>query len=149
MVALALGLVLQLAFVGETEMPDAGWTGGGARAGMPSITGQFAPKILSEQSIFSPARTANTGTDQAIQAPLGGATVAGTVSIRGRSYAVVQRPDGAIVRLAVGGRYEGWRLRSLSSAGAVFDKGAQRLPITFGVMPVQTAPQSTENEEEQ
>lgn len=146
--ALALGLVLQLALVGEVEMPDEGWSGGGARAKMPTIAGQFVPKILLTRSIFSPTRTANSDVGQAIEAPLGGAIVAGTVSIRGRSYAVVQRPDGVIVRLAVGGRYAGWRLRSLSSAGAIFDQGAQRLAITFGVAPAQTATQTADNEEE-
>jgi hypothetical protein len=87
--------------------------------------------------------------DQAIQAPLGGAVLAGTVSIKGRSYAVVQRPDGGISRLAVGARYAGWRLQSLSSTGGVFAQGKQRISMTFGMAPAPAATQTEENEEEQ
>ena len=147
--ALALSFVLQLALTGAVEMPDESWSGGHPSAKMPSIAGQFVPPILLQRPVFSPGRTATSVADQAVQAPLGGAVVAGTVSVRGRSYAVVQRPDGVIRRLAVGGRYAGWRLRSLSSTGAVFDRGAQRLALVFGVAPAQTATQMAENEEEQ
>lgn len=147
--ALALGILLQLALTVDVEMSDESASGGRTRAEMPPITGQFAPPILLERPVFSPGRTAKNATDQAIHAPLGGATVAGTVSVKGRSHAVIQRPDGVIVRLAVGGRYAGWRLRSLSSTGAIFDQGGQRLSMTFGVAPAQTATQTAENEEEQ
>lgn len=146
---LAFGFVLQLALTGDVEIPDESWSGGRPRAEMPRIVGQFVPPILLERPVFSPGRTATGAADQAIQAPLGGAVVAGTVSVKGRSYAVVQRPDGVVVRLAVGARYAGWRLRSLSSTGAVFDQGAQRLSLTFGVAPAQTVTETAENEEEQ
>ena len=146
---LALCLLLQLALTGGVEIPEVSPSGGQTRADFPSIGGQSLPPILREKSIFSPGRTATSAGAEAAQAPLGGAVVAGAVSIRGRSYAVIQRPDGSIVRLGVGGFFEGWRLRALTSNAALFDQGAQKLILNFGARSVQAPPQSAEYEEEQ
>lgn len=147
--ALVLALAMQLALTGKFEMQDASGSGGRPRTQMPLIAGQFVPSSLLTRPIFSPARTANIEADQAIVAPLGGAILAGTVSVKGRSYAVVQRPDGGITRLAVGARYAGWRLQSLSSTGGVFAQDKQRISMVFGIAPIAAATQTAENEEEQ
>jgi hypothetical protein len=145
---LLLALVMQLVLTGNTELPDDISSGGRPRTEMPAITGQFVPPILLARPMFSPVRTANNDTDQVAQAPLGGAFVAGAVSINGKSYAVVQRPDGGIIRLAIGAGYAGWRLQSLSSTGAMFGQGKQRISMIFGVAPGPIATQTAENEEE-
>ena len=146
---LALCLVLQLALTGGVEIPEDSPSGGQARAVLPSISGQPLPPILRANSIFSPGRTALDAVGEAASAPLGGAVVAGAVSIKGRSYAVIQRPDGRITRLGVGGFFEGWRLRALTAKAAHFDQGAQKLILNFGARSVQGPPQSAEYEEEQ
>jgi hypothetical protein len=146
--ALVAMLGLQLALTKGIELPEAGWSGGGVRSQLPNVAGQFVPPILKQQSIFSPSRTAQAGTGTAVALPLNGAIVAGMVSVRGRSYAVVQQPGGTIVRLPVGARYAGWRLRSLSTYGAVFEQGSTRLPLTFGALPAQPSAETTENEEQ-
>jgi hypothetical protein len=146
---LLLCIVLQLALTTDVEFPEAGRSEGRARGDLPLIAGQFVPTIIQERPIFSPSRTAVEANEQAIALPLQGAAIAGMVSIKGRTYAVLQRPDGRTSRLTVGMRYAGWRLRSLSSTGAVFDKGAQRLPVAFGAATAQQTPQTAENEEEQ
>jgi hypothetical protein len=146
---LLLCILLQLALTTDVEFPEVGRSEGRARAELPLIAGQFVPTIIRERPIFSPRRTAVKANEQAVALPLEGAAIAGTVSIKGRTYAVLQRPDGRTSRLTVGMRYAGWRLRSMSSTGAVFDKGEQRLPVTFGAASAQQTPQTAENEEEQ
>jgi hypothetical protein len=146
---LLLCVALQLALTSDVEIPEAGRAGARARPQVPLIAGQFVPPIIQERPIFSPSRTLAIASDQTVALPLGGAAVAGTVSIKGRTYAVIQRPDGTITRLAVGQRYGGWRLRSLSPTGALFDKGAQKLPMSFGAAMAQPTTQTAENEEEQ
>lgn len=120
-----------------------------ARVVLPPISGQLLPPILLQNPMFSPARTATDAKGAAAQAPLGGAVVAGAVSIRGRSYAVIQRPDGAIMRLGIGSVYAGWRLRSLSTSGALFEQGAQKMTLNFGIAPTLVSTSSAEYEEEQ
>lgn len=144
-----LCLALQLALTADVEMPDDVVSSGQARAILPSISGQFLPPILLENSIFSPGRTANIATGDTAQAPLGGAILAGAVSIRGRSYAVLQSPDRRVVRLAIGATYQGWRLRALTPMGAIFEQGSQKLDVNFGAGAIQNPPQSAEYEEEQ
>jgi hypothetical protein len=146
---LVLCLALQLALTGGVEMPEEVESAGQARAALPSISGQFVPSILLENSIFSPGRTANGAAGDNAQAPLGGAVVAGAVSVRGRSYVIMQAPDGRVVRLAIGSVYKGWRLRALTGDGAVFDQGSQKLNLNFGAGAIQGPPQSAEYEEEQ
>jgi hypothetical protein len=148
-VALTAMLALQLGLTRGVDLPETGWSGGGARSQLPEIAGQFVPPILKQQSIFSPTRTAQVAGVVAVVLPLNGAVVAGMISVRGRSYAVIQQPGGTIVRLPIGGRYAGWRLRNLSADGAVFDRGSKRLPLSFGAIPAQPVTETTENEEQQ
>lgn len=146
---LALCLALQLALTGGLEIPSDSLSGGLSRADLPAITGAPVPPILRENSIFSPGRTAMGTAAEAAQAPLGGAAVAGAVSIKRRSYAVIQRADGRVLRLPVGGVFEGWRLRALTENAALFDKGGQKLVLNFGARSLQSPPQPAEYEEEQ
>jgi len=120
-----------------------------ARVVLPPISGQLLPPILLQNPMFSPARTATDAKSASDKARLGGAVIAGAVSIRGRSYAVIQRPDGTIVRLGIGSVYAGWRLRSLSTSGALFEQGAQKMTLNFGTAPTLVSTSSAEYEEEQ
>lgn len=130
--ALAVLAALQFALTTHPEPPPPSWSGGGTHAAMPRIAGRAAPEALLRGSIFAPTRTLQAQGTEGAPSPLGGAAVAGAVTVRGRSYAVIQRADGQVVRLPVGGRIEGMRLVALSPEGAVFQSGGQRSHIAFG-----------------
>lgn len=133
-------MAVQLALTGDIALPVPGWTGGGARAPMPAIAEGFVPPILRGSPIFSPERTARA--NEAATSPLGGAAVAGSISIRGRGFAVMQLPGGRIVHLPVGGSYAGMRLTALGPDNALFLAGGKRIAVPFGT--TMTPPASIE-----
>lgn len=147
---LALLAALQFALTSDIELPEQGWSGGAARAEMPQIAGRSTPPILRTASIFSPTRTAQGEGTTGAALQLGGAAVAGTITVRGRSYAVVQRPDGQLIRLPVGGRLGGMQLIALLPEGAVFMAEGKRVQIAFGSAMLSTpATPAADIEEEQ
>ncbi len=147
---LVLITALQLLLTREIELPDAGWSRGNGSVTMPSLSGRFVPTALREQPIFDPRRTAQAKTASAVaDLPLGGAVVAGVVTIKGRSYAIIQPPQGSAVNLPVGSRFRGWQLRSISSDGAQFVKGGAPIRIALGGTPTLSQPESLGEEEEQ
>ncbi len=148
-IVLAALSVLQLALKEDDVIPSSGLGGGGVRTNMPLLYGVAVPSILAERPIFSPARSAIVSGEGGVASPLNGAQVAGVISIRGQSYAIVQQPGGRIVRLKVGGRYAGWTLASLNSESAIFRQGATRLPVRFGAVPVQVNDGNEQAEEQQ
>ena len=141
---------LQLALTGgDTELPETGWLGGGARTSLPQFSIGGVPAALRDGSMFDPGRTAAAaaGGAAAPTGPLGGAGVAGSISIHGRSYAVIQLPNGKIGRLPIGGRLGGLRLISVGPDDAVFQSGGKRLRIPYGrasITPVAPAGDSEE-----
>lgn len=152
--ALCAGLLaglagLQFAMTANPELPEPGFAGGGARSVLPLIAGSAVPEVLARSSIFAPTRTLQAKSEGGAPSPLQGASVAGAVSVRGRSYAVIQRADGQIVRLPVGGRIAGQRLVSLSPDGAIFQSGATRSRIPYGttVAPAAAEPEAEETTE--
>jgi hypothetical protein len=146
--ALAALSGLQFALTSGADVPLAISAGGGARANLPLISAGAVPGILMNRPIFAPARTTSAAKAGGIARPLNGAQIVGTITVQGKTYAVVQEGGGRIIRLPVGGHYAGWQLRALTSQGAVFRQGSARLPVTFGTTPVQSAG-ATEQAEEQ
>jgi hypothetical protein len=147
-IALAVLSGLQFALTSGDEVPLAAGAGGGARANLPLISAVAVPGILTDRPIFAPARTTSAAKAAGLATPLKGAQVAGTITVQGRTYAVVQEVGGRIIRLPVGGHYVGWQLSALTSQGAVFRQGSARLSVTFGTTPIQSAV-ATEQAEEQ
>lgn len=137
---------LQLVLTGDVALPAPGWSGGGARVVMPSIAGAAIPAKLLENPIFSPART---GSSVVAEGPLGATSVAGAITISGRSFAMIARADGAIVRLPVGGRLDGMQLLALSPEGAIFRKDGKRIFVAYGPARTQPAAQDAGYQEEQ
>lgn len=137
---------LQFALTANPELPEPGWSGGGTRGAMPLIAGRAVPEALLRGSIFAPTRTLQAKGPDGAPSPLQGASVAGAVSIRGRGYAVIQRANGQVVRLPVGGRFAGMRLVALSPEGALFQSGGARSRIPYGttVRPAEPAAEAEE-----
>jgi hypothetical protein len=140
--ALALLAAMQLLLTGPARLPDeTGPRGGGVRAAMPEIRPGAVDPVLRAAPIFTPGRTM-AGSEHGVSAGADGAgagsglpggwQLAGSVSVRGRAYAIVQDAAGRVIRLAPGGRIAGARLVSLSADGAVFVSGGQRMSIPFG-----------------
>ncbi len=142
-------IALQLLLTQEVALPDAGWSRGNRQAAMPQMAGGFVPTVLQERPVFDPSRTAQAKSDAAVDLPLGGAVVAGVVTVRGRSHVIVQPAQGSPVKLAVGGYFRGWRLRSISADGAQFVKGGTPLRVALGGTPAQPQPEEPSEEEGQ
>ncbi len=145
---LAALAALQLALTGAAEVPAPGWAGGGVRAGLPPIAVPAPDPVLRETTIFSPARTA-TATRDAVSSPLAGTAIAGSIAVRGRSYAVVQRPDGRVARVGLGGMIAGYRLVALEPDGAILSNAGKRIRVVYGAAPVLPSPEAPAEETEE
>lgn len=143
---LAVMAVLQLALTSAVELPAQGWGGGGARSALPVVAHVGIDPLLMRSAIFSPTRTAIAADGQGVPAPLGGARVAGAITVSGRALAIVQHADGSVTRLPLGASLSGMRLVALGRDGATFASGTGRLHVAFGSAPA--APASTEEIEE-
>lgn len=143
---LAVLAALQFGLTANPELPEPGWSGGGTRVAMPLVAGRALPEALLRSTIFAPTRTLQLKGAEGAPSPLQGASVAGSITVRGRSYAVIQRSDGQIVRLPIGGRIAGQRLVSLSPEGALFQSGGQRSRIPYGTSarPAEPEPEAEE-----
>jgi hypothetical protein len=104
------------------------------------------PSPVLERPLFAPRLVMSTAA-QGSAPILGGASVAGTVSIRGRALAVVRRVDGSVYNLPLGGAVGGWRLVSLNSATARFQKGSEQLELAYGAISV-SPPKEAESGED-
>ncbi len=140
---------LQLVLTGDVALPAVGWSGGGARVAMPTIAGTAIPGRLLTNPIFSPARTGGGADGAVAEGPLGATSVAGAITIGGRSFAMIARADGAIVRLPVGGRLDDMQLLALSPEGAIFRKDGKRIFVAYGPARTQPAAQDAGYQEEQ
>ena len=135
---LVAALVLQFLLVEEPELPPAGAVPAalprvsqpdlavGGPAGAILARGLFTPRLA------SPDAAAASGAAAPPPPPLGGASVAGSVTIRGSRYAVVAIPGRGVVRMRPGARYRGWTLRAIDEGGATFSRGRERLRLPFG-----------------
>jgi hypothetical protein len=148
--ALAVLAALQLALTSDVALPEAGWTGGGGQLAMPRIGTTAIPGRLREDPIFSPTRSGSPGAEGATHAgPLGGNSIAGAITVGRRSFAMILRPDGTILRLPVGGMIDGHQLLALSPDGAVFRKDGKRVHVAFGAGRIPPTEPSAGYQEEQ
>lgn len=108
------------------------------------VDSAVAQKLIVQSDVFSPTRSAGAGAGASAGGPLGGVMVAGSVSVAGRSYAMVVAPGGRISRMAPGGTINGWRLMRLDAGGAHFQRGSERIDLPYGGQ----APQATLADEE-
>lgn len=137
---------LQLWLTADVEIADTVPPSRSVRVALPAFAFSPAPTVLTGQSMFAPARTGAVGVDTG---PLDGASVAGMISVRGRAYAVIRTSDGGVVRLPVGGRYQGLRLRRLTPEAAIFDRGGSIITVNYGAASIPSTPAAAENEEPQ
>ena len=98
----------------------------------PSVTQTEIPASILEHPIFAPrVSTPLAGAPGAV-APLGGASIAGVVTIGRTRYAIVRSVTGSIGHIRIGGRVAGWRIIALEQDGATLIKGAERLHLAYG-----------------
>lgn len=91
------------------------------------------PAPILGRPLFAPRQSMISGSKG--PAPvLGGASVAGSVTVRGRIMAIVRRIDGTVHNLPLGGALDGWRLVELTPSSARFRKGGERLDLPFGTV---------------
>lgn len=106
---------------------------------VPIVSPVVASGEIFRRPLFAPRQSSSIASDIAPAPTLGGAVVAGTVSLRGRTYAVVRRSNGKSFNLPVGGQLNGWSLAALRDEGAVFVKGRARQTIAYGTQPTSEA----------
>ncbi|MFM9976613.1 MAG: hypothetical protein ACKVOP_01015 [Sphingomonadaceae bacterium] len=104
----------------------------------PSVAPVAVPSGIFQRPLFAPRQSLAATGAVAAPPPLGGAVVAGTATIRRRTFAVVRRSDGSVANVAIGGVVSGWRLVALGQERAVFVKGGERLQIPYGAQPTST-----------
>lgn len=130
---LAAMLMLQLLLTSDVKLPLAGPVGaGGAHVQSPDVRTVAVPPVIATRSMFAPLGKGKAGAPPSL---LGGAVVAGTVRIGGRAYAVVQTSEGRTINLPIGGGIAGWQLAALSSEGARFVRGNERIQVNYGTQP--------------
>lgn len=145
---LAVLMVVQFLIPDPIDLPEAMLDTGRSTAAEPFATGDAkAARLIVESDVFSPERSVGGNNDVSSTGPLGGMIVAGSVSIRGRAYAMVIAPSGRISRLARGGSINGWTLLSLSATGARFGRGSEKLDLPYGAQASQTVVAIEEPEE--
>lgn len=128
-------LALQLALGNQVELPVAGAVRAGERRG--GVLADRPPLVradpaLATGAIFTPILTPPPGAGTATGAaatPLGGYVVAGVVQIGRGIFAIVQRPDGGVVRAGPGARIGGWRIEHLGRDEVRLARAGERLRI--------------------
>lgn len=90
------------------------------------------PDEISARPLFAPRIAPGDAAADNQAAALGGVTLAGTVSLRGRRYAVIRKPDGGFANLGVGAVVAGWKLLRLGPESAGFSNGSERIEVPYG-----------------
>jgi len=100
---------------------------------------------ISEQPIFSPARSRGGDGGEGDGDMLAGAQLAGATSVAGRSQIMLRKADGTAASLGVGQMLNGWQLVAVTSEGARFVRAGRSALIPFGA----SAPRSKTTSEDQ
>lgn len=131
---LVVGLVGQCVATGGTpDLPPVMAVGAArTRLRVPTVVPVSVARVIVDRPLFAPRQSVTSAADGNPPSILGGASVAGTMAIRGRTYAVVRRPDGTSANLSVGATLGGWRLVALGQQGATFVKGGDRRVVAYG-----------------
>jgi hypothetical protein len=112
----------------ETRLP----IGRALQPPMPAMPAAPSASAILERPLFAPRQNLLKGTEGGKASPLGEATIAGSLVIRGRAAAVVRRANGQVFYLPIGGSIAGWRLIRLDAASASFRKGSETAELAFG-----------------
>lgn len=127
---LALMAVIQSMLSSQPEqLPLELPPGAVARAPMHEAKYASAPDSILARNLFAPARI---GSAAAVESPLGGAIVAGTVKVANGRFAIVVMPGGVTRRVTTGATINGWRLVSLGTDQAFFVRAKERLSVAYG-----------------
>ena len=144
--ALVLMIALQLWLTGgDAPLPAAVATRTLAPYSPPRMTAVPVPTVISEQPIFSPARSRDEAGGAGDADMLAGAQLAGAWSVAGRAQIVLRKPDGTPASLGVGQMLNGWQLVAVTSEGARFVRAGRSALIPFGA----SAPRSKTTSEDQ
>jgi hypothetical protein len=146
--ALAAMAALQLFLPNTVQLPP---EGAAARTGFGgSVVNDPAPVVpnalLGSRSPFAPARAGIGG--GAAEGPLGGAVIAGSVTVGAIRFAMVQDADGGIRRVAPGGGISGWRLDAVMPSGARLRRGHERIEVPYGARPAAKAQRDNQGEDQ-
>jgi hypothetical protein len=131
-VLLGLMLVAQLVLPAERPaLPDV--PPAGLRGKAEPIAAVSADPVLARRSIFQPVRLAGgEGAGGAPAGPLGGASPAGIVRVRGAARLILQTPDGGSVTLRPGQSWQGWRLTAIGRDEVRFARGTETVTLGLG-----------------
>lgn len=88
------------------------------------------PAILS-RAMFAPVARPGDAAAPVVTGPLGDAAPVGVTCGRGFARVIIQRTNGSIVSVPVGGRYGVWRVVAIGRDAAVFssESGTVRIPL--------------------
>jgi len=127
---LLAALVYQVRATPEETLPDAGPVARDGRPAAPVVLMPATPDVgvIVARSMFTPAGKPATAAD----APLAGVSIAGSIRIGNRLFAVVQGPDAGTRTVALGGKVGDWTLYRLIPDAAVLRHGRQQITKPFG-----------------
>jgi hypothetical protein len=126
-VVLVAMLVLQFILPDEDALVDPPRRTIMPRPSSDGVSIAIADPVLFSASLFAPSRGRGKMADKvAGKGPLDGATFVGVVRGQGFARAVLQEPGGGSASVALGSRYRGWRLVSLTNATAIFSRNGIR-----------------------
>lgn len=130
-VLLALMLVTQVLLPADRPaLPDV--PPAALRAGPTAIASVSADPVLAGRTIFQPVRLGGPDGAGEPAGPLGGATPAGIIRVRGAARLVLQTPGGGSVTLRPGQSWGGWRLTAIGRDEVRFARGAETVTLGLG-----------------
>lgn len=140
---LAMLLLFQLAAAPGDATSDAAGTGYG-RVRMPHVTDhreqprEIDPGIL-RAAIFTPVRTpGGSDAEPVALGPLGDAAPVGVTRARGATRIIIERTDGRIFVLPIGGRYNDWRITGADRTSVMFTGPGGKTRIPLADRPIST-----------
>ena len=144
--ALVLMMALQLGLTGgDALIPGSEASLTLATYAPPRMTAAPVPPAISQQPIFSPARSRGGDAAEGDGDMLAGAQLAGATSVAGRSQIMLRKADGTAAALGVGQMLNGWQLTAVTGEGARFVRAGRSALIPFGA----SAPRSKTTSEDQ
>ncbi|WP_073975313.1 hypothetical protein [Erythrobacter donghaensis] len=133
LLALLLALMLAAQFVLPAERPDPpAVPPAGSGAASVAIAAVSADPALAARALFRPTRLAASSAEGAPSGPLGGASAAGIVRVRGAPRLILQTPDGKSVTLRPGQSWQGWRLVGIGTDSVRFARGGESVTLGLG-----------------
>ncbi|MBY0583509.1 MAG: hypothetical protein K2P68_11410 [Sphingomonas sp.] len=93
---------------------------------------QVADPVIMARAVFTPVAAAGTNGATVPAGPLGDAAPVGVARGHGFARVILQRSDGSIVSVGLGGRYGVWRLVGIGRDAVQFanESGTIRIPLS-------------------